>query len=192
MYPTIRPFLILSGVVAMTLFATAPVARAQSEAELRVGDSIEIKISGVPPQETSSFGAVNVGDDGTINLHLLGKVAAAGMTASQLQSDIEQRYVSAGIYTTPTIIITSQSSPRLINVSGAVRAEGRFSWTPDMTLLTAINAASGFNDFANQRRVMLTRGDSVQVYDVTKIRRDPTLDVPVKPGDTISVPQKLF
>ena len=42
-----------------------------------------------------------------------------------------------------------------------------------MTLLTAINASGGFNDFADQRHVRLLRGSQVTVYDVRQFRKDP-------------------
>jgi protein involved in polysaccharide export with SLBB domain len=61
-----------------------------------------------------------------------------------------------------------------------------------MTLLTAINAAGGFNDFADQKRVRLLRGSKVTVYDVRKFRRDPSKDVNLQPGDKVEVPQSFF
>jgi protein involved in polysaccharide export with SLBB domain len=61
-----------------------------------------------------------------------------------------------------------------------------------MTLLTAINAAGGFNDFADQKHVRLLRGTQVTVFDVRKFRKDPSLDVKLEPGDKVEVPQSLF
>src|SRR5262249_52717180 len=68
----------------------------------------------------------------------------------------------------------------------------RVPFTEDMTLLTAINAAGGFNDFADQKRVRLLRGTQVTVFDVRKFRKDPSLDVKLQPGDKVEVPQSLF
>ena len=45
-----------------------------------------------------------------------------------------------------------QPQARFVNVGGAVRAPARVPFTEDMTLLAAINAAGGFNDFADQKR----------------------------------------
>ena len=61
-----------------------------------------------------------------------------------------------------------------------------------MTLLTAINAAGGFNDFADQKRVRLLRGNEAKVYDVRQFRRDPGLDPHLNPGDRVEVPQSFF
>jgi len=59
-------------------------------------------------------------------------------------------------------------------------------------LLTVINAAGGFNDFADQKRVRLMRGSKVTVYDVRKFRRDPSKDISLQPGDKVEVPQSFF
>ena len=61
-----------------------------------------------------------------------------------------------------------------------------------MTLLTAINAAGGFNDFADQKRVRLLRGSEVKVFDVRQFRKDPSKDVRLQPGDKVEVPQSFL
>jgi len=81
---------------------------------------------------------------------------------------------------------------RFVNVGGAVRNPSRVAFTEDLTLLSAINAAGGFNDFADQRHVRLLRGSNVKIYDVRKFRRDPSLDVGLQPGDKVEVPQSFF
>jgi polysaccharide export outer membrane protein len=185
--------LIATSLLGAALITTTSSLLAQQEAQLRVGDNVEIKVSGVPPTEMAGFGVFPIANDGTINVpHLDRPVPAAGLTASQLQKNLEVLYVQQQIYTKPTFVVSTQGTIRFVNVSGAVRNEGRFPWTPDMTLLTAINAAGGFNDFANHKNVRLMRGDTVTQHNVAKIRANPTLDVPVKPGDTIMVQQRLF
>jgi polysaccharide export outer membrane protein len=85
-----------------------------------------------------------------------------------------------------------QPIARLVSVGGSVRQPSRQAFTEDMTLLTAINAAGGFNDFADQRHVRVLRGSEVKIYDVRQIRKDPSKDVKLQPGDKIEVPQSFF
>jgi len=68
----------------------------------------------------------------------------------------------------------------------------RVPFTEDMTLLASINAAGGFNDFADQKHVRLLRGNTAKVFDVRQSRRDPSLDVRLQPGDRVEVPQSFF
>lgn len=163
------------------------------QAALRVGDPVELRISGVPSDEQQQVNNVyTVDTNGLINLPYINKVKAAGMTPPQVAAAIESSYRSHKIFTNPTITIMMQPASRFVNVGGSVRTPTRVPFTEDMTLLTAINAAGGFNDFADQKRVRVLRGNDVKIYDVRKFRRDPSLDVPLQPGDHVEVPQSFF
>jgi protein involved in polysaccharide export with SLBB domain len=166
---------------------------AYAQATLRIGDPVELKISGVPAEDQSQVNnTYSVDADGAINLPYIGKIHAEGMTPAQLSRSIEENYRSNKIYTNPNITIFMQPSARFVNVGGSVRSPSRVPFTEDMTLLTAINASGGFNDFADQRHVRLLRGSEVTVYDVRRFRKDPSQDVKLRPGDKIEVPQSFF
>jgi len=163
------------------------------QAALRVGDPVELRIGGVPTEDQTQINnTYSVDANGAINLPYIGKVHAVGLTPAQLSRSIEDNYRSNKIYTNPNITIIMQATARFVNVGGSVRAPSRVPFTEDMTLLTAINAAGGFNDFADQRHVRLLRGNEASVYDVRKFRQDPAQDVKLQPGDKIEVPQSFF
>jgi protein involved in polysaccharide export with SLBB domain len=164
-----------------------------AQATLRVGDPVEVKISGVPGEDQNQVdNNYSVDAAGGINLPYISKVRAEGLTPAQLARSIEENYRSSKIYTNPNVTIIMQPTARFVNVGGSVRAPSRVPFTEDMTLLTAVNAAGGFNDFADQRHVRLLRGSEVTVYDVRKFRKDPSQDVRLRPGDKIEVPQSFF
>jgi polysaccharide export outer membrane protein len=168
-------------------------ASAFGQATLRVGDPIEMKIGGVPNEEQQQVNNVYTVDaGGDINLPYINKIKAAGRTPAELSRAIEESYRAGKIFTNPNITILMQPQSRFVNVGGAVRTPQRVPFTEDMTLLAAINAAGGFNDFADQKRVRLLRGNEVKVYDVRQSRRDPSLDVKLQPGDRVEVPQTFF
>jgi SLBB domain len=77
-------------------------------------------------------------------------------------------------------------------MGGEVKAPERVPYTPDLTVLSCINAAGGFSPYADQRRVRLLRGTQVTIVDVKKVRGNPSFDIPVEPGDKVEVPQSLF
>ncbi len=163
------------------------------EAPLRSGDSFEIRIGGVPGNEITAInGTYTIDGDGYLNLPYLGKLAVNKMTPSQIQSTAERAYVNGGIYTHPTITLTVAPSARFVNVGGQVKAPQRVAYTPDMTVLSAINAAGDFNEYADQGRVRLIRGSKVIVVNCKVIRKDPSQDPKVSPGDQIQVPQSIF
>ena len=177
--------------IGLSLVALVPAALA--DATLRAGDPVEMKISGVPAEEqTQVDNTYTVDANGMVNMPYINKVRAEGLTPAQLAGSIENGYKSARIFTNPTITIVMQPQARFVNIGGAVRAPARIPFTEDMTLLTAISAAGGFNDFADQKRVRLLRGSVAKSYDVRQFRRDPGLDPKLQPGDKIEVPQSFF
>jgi polysaccharide export outer membrane protein len=65
--------------------------------------------------------------------------------------------------------------------------------TPGMTLLQAISSAGGLTDFANKKKIYILRTDSgtqrkIPINYKEALQGDSTLDLMLKPGDTIVVP----
>ena len=177
----------------VTLLSATLAPAVLAGAVLRAGDPVEMRISGVPADEQTQVNNIyTVDSNGMVNMPYINKVRAEGLTPAQLASAIENGYKSAGIFTNPTITIVMQPQARFVNVGGAVRAPNRIPFTEDMTLLAAISAAGGFNDFADQKRVRLLRGSEAKIYDVRQVRKDPGLDPKLQPGDKIEVPQSFF
>lgn len=164
-----------------------------SDAAFRTGDTIELRIGGVPAEETQLVtGAYTVDGEGFINLPHIGKVRAAGFGQAALQRAVEAAYRSGQIYTNPTITVTVPTTLRFVNVSGDVRQPRRVEYTSDLTVLGAISAAGGFTDFADQRKVRLIRGGRAQLIDIKAVRANPSLDIILLPGDQIEVPQSFW
>lgn len=175
------------------LFFFCIVGIAFGQAVLRIGDPVEIKIGGVPTDEqTQVNNTYTVDANGMISLPYINKVSAAGLAPAQVAAAAEAKYREEKIFTNPTITIMMQPTARFVNVGGAVRTPSRVPFTEDLTMLAAINAAGGFNDFADQKRVRLLRGSEVTVFDVRQFRRDPSRDPKLQPGDRIEIPQSFF
>ena len=161
-----------------------------AQAVLRAGETVDIRLAQVPPEEISAFGSTQAIDEGgMLNIPYIGKIKAAGLDISQVQQLIETKLKDGKIYTNPTVTVTPQANTRLVNVTGEVKTPGRLTYTADLTVMTAIGGSGGFNDFADKKHVKLTREGKVQVLDTTKFSKDPALDVKVLPGDQIFVPQ---
>lgn len=178
--------------VALVLMASAGLSVAQ-DAVLRAGDQIEVRLGGVPAADISEIsGQYQVDGQGFVNLPHIGKVKAAGVTQSDLQNAIEGSYRSQQIFTNPSITVNVPNQARFVNIGGDVKSPQRVSFTPDLTLMGAINAAGGFTEYADQKKVRLMREGEVTIVNVLEIQKDPSKDPRMKPGDTISVPQKFW
>jgi protein involved in polysaccharide export with SLBB domain len=177
--------------MATTFFGRIPVPAQGVEQTLRPGDSIALKLSGVPAEEIAVVNnTYDISDGGTVNLPYIGEVRASGLRPSQLQKNIESAYKSAEIFTHPTVQVTTnkESPTQVLYVSGEVKTPGRILISPGMTVHQAMTAAGGPTDFAKLKGVKFTRGGQTRILDLKKAD-GPDAAVQVRPGDQIHVPQ---
>jgi len=130
-----------------------------------------------------------IGEDGTITLLYVGQVTAVGKTPSQLQKEIHDLYVPKYY---KDLNVTVKGEDRFFYVDGEVQQRGAKIYPGDMTIVKAISVAGGFTDFAKRTKVKLIRGGHTEIVNVDKAINDPSLDVPVFPGDKIIVPRRFF
>jgi polysaccharide export outer membrane protein len=155
---------------------------------LRVGDQVTVNFFDITPPIQPINDQIK--EDGTITLIYNEKFQAAGRTISQLQNDVHARYVPAYVkYMTVNIAVLN----RLYTVSGEVRSGNSFSYPGHMTVLQAVANAGGFTDYANKKKVKVTRADHRQIIvNCVKAQDEPDQNIEIFPGDTIYVPQTMW
>ncbi len=155
---------------------------------LRVGDLVTLIFSGVPvPPEKREE---RIKEDGTITLYLVGAVKAEGKTPGQLQKEIHDGYVPK-YYVRLDVSVLAEG--RYFYVDGSVKIPSRQPHAGELTVLKAIAAAGGFTDFANKKKVQIVRANRQTItVDCVKALKDPKLDLPIYPGDKITVPQRYL
>jgi len=152
------------------------------------GDLITVKV--VPPSgEPIPDHTERIGEDGNISLLYIGKVTAAGRTASQLQDEIFKLYVPK-YYN--GLNVTVYGEARYFYVDGEIRAPGEKAYPGDMTVVKAISVAGGFTEFAKKTKVKLTHAGHTKTVNVEKAINDSRYDAAVYPGDRINVPRRIF
>ncbi|SRR6266404_8012861 len=157
---------------------------------LRTGDSLSVRIdTGGSQSANPTASDLTVDEDGNISLPLVGLIKAAGLTTSELAERIQANYVPRYYVRCNATVLVAQ---RFFYVGGEARNPGRFPWSEDTSLLKAINTASGFTDYANRKKVQLSRGGNVDVYNCEDLLRNPVKDPPIRPGDTITIPRSIF
>lgn len=134
-----------------------------------------------------------VSKDGTIRMWIIGAIQASGRTQDQLAQSIAAAYRKSGIYTNPnfTVIVPTDEDLALkqYTVGGQVKSTGLKSWSNDLTLYGAIQAAGGETPFGAITRVKLFRSDRISIYN---LKDDQSKAIRVLPGDLIEVPQKSW
>jgi len=167
--------------------AVAAPAQGTGGVALRNGDTVEVRIANVPPEDVGQIdGTYTLDESGMLNLPFIGLIKAGGLAPSQVQIAIQNKYIADGIYTNPTVTVNPPAQSRFIDVSGAVKAPGRVPYSSDLTLMTTIDSAGGKSDFAGDK-IRLVRGGKIQFFSFKKLNKDPTLDPRIEPGDQIQI-----
>ena len=155
---------------------------------LRVGDAVVIIFSDLPTAVLPFEERIK--EDGMITLLYNQTFKAGGKSRGELEREIRARYVP-GYYNNLTVTI--KPAERYYYVGGEVRLPSRQIHSGEITVLKAIQSAGDFTDFANKRKVLLTRlGGQTLTLDCLAALENPRLDLPVYPGDKITVKRRLW
>jgi polysaccharide biosynthesis/export protein len=143
-------------------------------------------------KEPTLSGSILVRPDGMISLTLLGDVQASGLTPLQLADQIKTK-LKKFIQDPNVSVVVSQIHSKLVYLLGEVVKRGPVEMTPGMTLLEAVASAGGLTDFANTKKMYILRSEGglqkkIPVNYKQALKGDPTVNVTLKPGDTIVVP----
>ena len=133
--------------------------------------------------------------DGIIALPFVDEVKAAGLTPSELDKELTERYSSELNRPDLTVIVREAALPQIF-VGGEVGFQGMVPLTEGMTLFRAIQRAGGFKPTARRKDVMLVRlqpnGPPVaRKVDVLPVLsgRDPAADPLLAANDIVFVPR---
>lgn len=168
--------------------------------EYRIGvdDIVQVSVWRNPELSVT----VPVRPDGRISVPLIGDVMAGGRTSEEVAKSIEERLATYVRDPKVAVILTDLRSHEFISrvrVTGAVQQPVSVPFRQGMSVLDAVLAAGGTNEFAAADRTRLYRrsaSGATQTLEV-KLGRilksgDLETNYPVQPGDVITVPERAF
>jgi polysaccharide export outer membrane protein len=148
------------------------------------------------PELTAS---IPVRPDGKITTPLVEDMVAVGKTPTQLQHDIEKvlgEYIKAPQV---NVIVTQPlSSFSQVKVIGKVARPQSLPYREGMTVLDAVLASGGLDQFAAGNRAKLVRTENGKTREIriklSNLVNDGDLaqNLPLKPGDVLVVPESRF
>jgi polysaccharide export outer membrane protein len=174
-----------------------PEAQAVSAYHIGVDDEVRVSVWQNPGLDVS----VPVRPDGKISVPLVGDVDAGGRTPEEVSAEIQEKLKTYVRDPQVTVIVTQLRSHEYLSrvrVTGAVRQPVSVPYRQGMTVLDAVLAAGGTNEFAAGDRTELYRkeGQGTRAYAVRldRILKDGDLatNYPVQPGDVITIPERAF
>jgi polysaccharide export outer membrane protein len=199
--------LIIGGLLALAACVTTTGSQqapklnpqAQAVAAYRIGVDDEVKVS--VWQNPGLDVSVPVRPDGKISVPLVGDIDAGGRTPEEVAADIQEKLKTYVRDPQVTVILTQLRSHEYLSrvrVTGAVHQPVSVPYRQGMTVLDAVLAAGGTNQFAAADDTELYRkeGEGTRAYAVRLDRilqkGDLSTNYPVAPGDVITVPERVF
>ena len=148
---------------------------------LASGDRVRVIVFG----QDGLSNSFSVDGAGAIAMPLIGDLRAQGLTTSELARSIEAR-LKQGYVREPHASVEVEAF-RPFFVMGEVNVAGQYPFINGMTVQNAIAVAGGFTPRAVMDSVNITRtvGGSLATF------AEP-LAFPVRPGDTITVRERIF
>jgi polysaccharide biosynthesis/export protein len=156
---------------------------------LAAGDKLRIEIY----KDTQLSQSLQIRPDGKITLPLVGDVAAAGRTSTELRDAIGvalDDYIKNPVVT----VIVLEAMPQVVFVTGEVNKPGPVPLINGrISVIQALAVAGGFTDFANRKDIRILRKGAggmqtlrfnyKDALDEEKMREPPALQA----GDTVIV-----
>lgn len=184
-----RALAALGAVVCVALLC-APAARAE-EYVVRDGDTLLITVFGHPDLTTTA----RVSLEGPIRFPLIGQVAAAGLTVTQIAAAITEG-LADGFIVDPQVTVTVQEyRMKKYNVLGKVNRPGQYDFRGRMTFLELLSRAGGLApDAGSQAFVkrksasnLVKSGDLVVDLKALVVEGNIFRDIEIMDEDTVTV-----
>lgn len=166
---------------------------------LRPDDTIELTVY----REDDLSTKTKLDKDGSVVLHLIGEVRLGGMTLKEARKTIGDLY-RRDYLVDPQITLTytprDAESSGTVSVLGSVAKAGVFPLPKGkerISLREAIAMAGGLTRYGNESRIKIRRlnGNEDRVFEVNlkKMNEDASVETfYILPGDSISVPERVF
>jgi len=163
------------------------------------GDGLDVYVHRAPELSAT---ALPVRPDGRISLPLVPDIEAAGRTPSQLAREIEKRLKRYVLEPNVTVMVRSfvGAPGQQIRVIGEATQPQAIPYREGMTLLDVMIDARGLTRYAAGNRAEIIRREQpgapprvirVRLADLLR-NGDMSQDVPMRPGDTLLIPQGWF
>ena len=166
------------------------------EYKVETGDVLTITVYEQPDLTTKA----RVDSKGEINFPLIGNVVIGGLSISEVKEMITSLLEADYLVNPQVNIFIEEYHPEKVFVMGFVNKPGEYELFKDRptTVLEAITMAGGFKEGAAQNGTKVIRMEDgekvtipIKITDITN-RGDKEMDIAVKAGDIIVVPESFF
>ena len=179
--------------------AAVPTGSAAPDYVIGPGDGLDVFVYLAPELSTTGL---PVRPDGRISLPLVPDIVAAGRSPTQLATDITARLRPYVIDPNVTVMVRNfiGSPTQQVRIIGEATQPRTVPYREGMTVVDAVIEARGLTRYAAGNRAEIIRRDAPGATPRTlRVRLDDLMrggdigqDLPLRPGDTIVIPQAWF
>ncbi len=166
---------------------------AEEETTLGTGDVFDVRVFG----EDDLSADYRVAQDGTIDFPLIGRIDVAGLEPGAVATLIQTRLREGQYFVQPHVsVVVREYNSKRVSVLGAVRNPGSYPMRSGMGVVEAIGLAGGFTALANRDGTTITRSTAGELHryaaPIDRITDGQEEDIPLRAGDIIRIPERLF
>lgn len=168
-----------------------PQSAAESSGPYQIGRDDELEI--IVWSQPQLCGKQIVASDGTIDMPLIGRIPAAGLTPDQLKANLEKSYAGYVHGPNVTVRVTDPES-YVFYVLGEVNKPGVYKLHSGEVLSQALAEAGGLKQFADPAKIQILRHKENETvvltvdYNTVPSGSDVSADIRIERGDTVTVP----
>jgi polysaccharide export outer membrane protein len=139
--------------------------------------------------EPEFSGPVAVHQDGKITLPLVGDLQAGGNTPAQVEQTVTKALGKYVVHPLVTVTVQQVESKKYY-MDGRIARPGEYPLVVPTTVLEAISKAGGIQEFGNQKKIYILRGDQRIPFNYKDVVRGKHMEqnIELKPGDHVVVP----
>jgi protein involved in polysaccharide export with SLBB domain len=168
-------------------------AHEDEDTTLGTGDVFDVRVYG----EEALSSDYRVGQDGTIDFPMIGRIHVAGLEPGAVATLITTQLREGQFFVQPHVsVVVREYNSKRISVLGAVTTPGSYPMRSGMGVVEAIGVAGGFTTLANHDGTTITRSTHGELHryaaPVDRITDGREADIPLRAGDIIRVPERLF
>lgn len=165
----------------------------ENNTTLDSGDVFDVRVYG----EDDLTAKYKVSPDGTVDFPFVGRIDVRDREPTEVADIIASGLQEGGILVNPQVsVVVEEYNSKVISVMGAVASTGSFPMRTGLTIAQAISMAGGFSPLASANSTVVTRrvGNDLRRYRVraADIIEGAEADFPLRAGDLIFVPERLF
>jgi polysaccharide export outer membrane protein len=168
--------------------ATTTGAPPPQDYRIGAGDLLKIQVFGSPELSTDA----RVAQSGTITCPLIGLVNVAGLSSSEVERTLAQKFIDGSFLKQPQVsVLIVEYVSQKVSVLGHVSKPGQYALRASSNVMDVLAEAGGVIAQTASDYATLMRGDGTKVdlnLDAL-FRGDPTQNVAVAGGDRLYIPR---